>query len=433
MTKEEKTKKETKKTKEKQKNNHTILIRFEKDKWHKAIDGAFEVKRKDISVSGFRKGKVPKDVYIKKFGKESLYMDAVDSLINEAYTQALADSKLIPVVKPNLDIKSMDDDHVEFQFVFITKPEVKVKKYKGLKIKKDEVKVTKEEIKQEIDQILERFTELRSKEGKLKKGDIAILDFEGFKDDVAFEGGKAEAYELEIGSNSFIPGFEDALIGLEAGAEKDVELTFPKDYHADDLAGAEVLFKVKLREIKEKVARKFDKDLFEDLAMEGVDSKETLEASVEQSLKTQKDYDAENKYVDTILEEVAKSVEVDIPEGMVDEEADRLLSRFEEQIQMQGINLELYFQLTNSNEEEMKAQFEKEAYKNVLYRLMLEEIAEKEKIVIDKAEVESQAEDLAKRYNVEKEEFLANFGGTEMIEYDLKIRKSIDLLKDLNK
>lgn len=431
MTKEEKVKKETKKTK--QDNSHKIVVRFEKDKWHKAIDLAFDKKNKDVSISGFRKGKAPKDVYIKKFGKESLYMDAVDSLINEAYTQALTDSKLIPVVKPNLDINSMDDEHVEFQFTFTTKPEVKVKKYKGLKIKKEEVKVTKDEIQHEIDHILERFTELRSKEGKLKKGDVAIIDFEGFKGDVAFEGGKAEAYELEIGSNSFIPGFEDALIGLEADSEKDVKLKFPEDYHSEDLAGADVVFKVKLREIKEKVAREFDAELFEDLAMEGVDSKESLEASVEQTIKTKKEFDAENKYVDTILEEVAKSVEVDIPEGMVDEEAERLMGRFEEQIQMQGINLELYFQLTNSNEEDMKAQFEKEAYKNVLYRLMLEEIADKEKIIIDKAEVETQAEDLAKRYNVGKEEFLANFGGTEMIEYDLKIRKSIDLLKELNK
>lgn len=423
MTKEEKVKKD---------NSHKVIVRFEKDKWHGAIDKAFENKRKDVSVAGFRKGKVPKDMYIKKFGTESLYMDAVDLLINEAYTQALADSKLIPIVKPKLDINSLDEDHVEFQFIFTTKPEVKVKKYKNLKVAKEEVKVTKHEIEHELGHVLERFTEMKTKKGKVASGDVAVIDFEGFKGDVAFPGGKAENYELEIGSNSFIPGFEDALVGLSSGDEKDVELTFPKDYHASDLAGAKVVFKVKVNEVKEKIAREFDKDLFEDLAIEGVDSKESLEASIEKDIKARKEFDAENKHVDAILEEVAKSVEVDIPEELVEEESDRLLSRFQEQLTMQGVNLDLYYQLSNSTEAELKSQFEKEAYKNVLYRLMLEEIAKLEKIEIDAKEADAQAEDLAKRYNVSKEEFLANFGGLEMIEYDLKIRKVIDYLKDNN-
>lgn len=423
----------TKEIKTKKDNKHTVVVRFEKDKWHKAIDAAFDKKVKDVSVSGFRKGKVPKDVYLKKFGKESLYMDAVDTLINEAYTKALADSKLIPIVKPNLDINSLDDDHVEFQFIFTTRPEVKVKKYKGLKVAKEDTKVTKDEIEHEMGHVLERFTEIKTKKGKIANGDVAVIDFEGFKGDVAFPGGQAENYELEIGSNSFIPGFEEGLIGLESGSKKDIKLSFPKDYHASDLAGTEVVFKVKVNEVKEKLAREFDESLFEDLAIDGVKSKKDLEAHIEKDIKSRKEFDVDNKHVDAILEAVAKNVEVDIPEELVDEESERLIARFQEQLSMQGVNLDLYYQLSGTDEKELKSQFEKEAYKNVLYRLMLEEIAGIEKIEVPKKEIDTQADELAKRYNMSKEEFLTNFGGTEMIEYDLKIRKVIDFLKEDNK
>ena len=418
----------------KKNNQHEIIIKFDGDEWKEAVDAAFEAKRKDVTVSGFRKGKVPRNVYEKNFGKENLWMAAIDSVIQLAYTRALDDSKLIPVVQPKLDVTAVSDDYVEFKFTIVTKPEIKVKKYKGLKVKKEKVEVTEEEIEREMKNILERYGEIRVKEkGKVENGNIAVIDFEGFKDGVAFDGGKAENYELEIGSNTFIPGFEEQLIGMKAHDERDINVTFPEEYPSEELKGAKVVFKVKLHEIKEKVERDFDEELFEDLAMEGVNSKEDLEKELKLNIEAQKEMDAENRYVDALLDAVAKNVEVDIPEEMVEEEVDRLLGRYSQQLQMQGASLDLYYQLTKTTEADLRNQLEKEGYKNVLYRLMLEEIANMEKIEVSEKEASEQAEELAKKYNMEKEEFLKNFGGIEMISYDMEIRKVVDLLKEANK
>ena len=345
----------------------------------------------------------------------------------------MTDSKLIPVVQPAVDIKDITDKGVEFIFRIVTKPEVKVKKYKGLGVKPEKVKVTKEEIEHELGHLLERYTELVTKEGKVENGDVAIIDFEGFKDGVAFDGGKGENYSLEIGSNTFIPGFEEQIIGMKTGDEKDLKVTFPEDYGAADLAGAPVVFKVKVNEIKEKKERELDEDFFEDLGMDGIDSEEKLKEEIKKSLEAQKEMDAENKYVDTLLETVSKNVDVDIPEEMVEEEVDRLMTRFEEQMKMQGISLDVYYQFTNSDEKALRDQMEKEAYNNVLYRLMLEEVMNLEKIKVSMEEAEKEAEELAKKYQMEKEEFLKQFGGLELVQYDLEMRKVIETLKELNK
>lgn len=415
-------------------NKHEIIIKIEGDSWNTALDKAFKEEVKKVNVDGFRKGKVPRDIFEKRYGKERLYIPAVDYVIEEAYIKALDESKLIPVVQPKLEIKSVDESGVEIAFTITTKPEVNVKKYKGLNIKPEEVKVTKEEIEHEIGHILERYSELKVKEnGKVENGNVAIIDFEGFKDGVAFDGGKGENYELEIGSHTFIPGFEEQLIGMSQNEEKEIEVTFPEEYPSSELKGAKATFKVKVNEIKEKVARDLDEELFEDLGMEGVNSRESLEKEIEANIKAHKEMDSENKYVDSLLEAVGKNTEVDIPEEMVSEEVDRLLHRFEEQIKMQGITLELYYQFTNSKEEDLRNQLEKEAYSHVLYRLMLEEIATLEKIEITEEEAEQEAINLSTKYKMEKEEFLKMFGGLDMIKYDLEIRKVIDLLKELNK
>lgn len=415
------------------KNIHEVVIKIDGEAWKNALDKAFKEKSKDAKVDGFRKGKVPRDIYEKHFGKESLWLEAADTVLQDAYTKAMEESKLIPVVQPDVSLKNLSDELVEFTFKIITKPEVNVKKYKGLKVAKEEVKVTKEEIEHELSHVLEKYTELVTKEGKVENGDIAVIDFEGFKDGVAFDGGKGENYSLEIGSHTFIPGFEEQVIGMSAGEEKDINVTFPEDYGVKDLKGAFVVFKVKVNEVKTKEARELDEDFFEDLGLEGVDSKEKLEAEIEKSIKAQKEMDVENKYIDAILEEVSKNVEVDIPEEMVNEEIDRLKSRFEEQMKMQGISLDLYYQFTKSTEEDLKNQLEKEAYSNVLYRLMLEEIMTLEKIEVTEEEAEKEADELAKKYQVAKDEFLSQFGGIDMIKYDLEMRKTIDLLKELNK
>ena len=420
--------------KKENKNIHEVTVKIEGKDWNDAIDKVFEKKQKTVKVDGFRKGKVPRTIFEKKFGKESLYLDAANDVLQLAYVKAIEDSKLIPVVQPSVDIKSIDESGVEFTFKVITKPEVKVNKYKGLKITPEKVEVTEEEINHELGHLLERYTELVTKDGgKVENGDVAIIDFEGFKDGVAFDGGKGENYSLEIGSNTFIPGFEEQVIGMKVGDEKDLDLTFPEDYGAKDLAGAKVVFKVKVNEIKVKQTRELDEDFFEDLGMEGIDSEDKLKDEIKASITAQKEMDAENKYVDSILEAVAKNVEVDIPEEMVEEEVDRLIKRFEQQMKMQGISLELYYQFTGSDEKALRDQMEKEAYNNVLYRLMLEEITNIEKIEITDEEAEKEAEELAKKYNMEKEDFLKEFGGIEMIQYDLEMRKVIDLLKEYNK
>ena len=415
------------------KNINTVTVKIEGESWNKALDKAFAEEVKKVNVDGFRKGKVPRDIFEKRYGKERLYIPAVDYVIEEAYVKALEESKLIPVVQPKLEIKSVDETGVELSFIIITKPEVKIKKYKGLNVQKEEVKVTKEEIAHEIGHILQRYSELKVKEGTVENGNIAIIDFEGFKDGVAFEGGKGENYELEIGSGSFIPGFEEQLIGMNVNEEKEIEVTFPEEYHAADLKGAKATFKVKVNEIKEKVSRDLDEELFEDLGMEGVNSRETLEAELEANIKAHKEMEAENKYVDALLEAVGKETEVDIPEEMVEEEVDRLLHRFEEQIKMQGITLDLYYQFTRSTEADLRNQLEKEAYSHVLYRLMLEEVMMQEKVEVSSEEAEKEADELSSKYNMEKQEFLKMFGGLDMIKYDLEMRKVIELLKELNK
>lgn len=422
-----------KEEKKQSKNVHEITIKIEGEEWKKALDKAFNDKKRDAVVDGFRKGKVPRDVYEKHYGKESLFIPAADYVLQDAYMKVMEENKLVPVVQPDVNLGGIDEDGVEFVFKIITKPEVNVKKYKGLKIEKEKVEVTKEEIEHELSHVLEKYTELVTKDGKVESGNVAVIDFEGFKDGVAFEGGKGENYSLEIGSNTFIPGFEDQVIGMKVGEEKDINLTFPEDYGAKDLAGAAVVFKVKVNEIKEKQTRELDEEFFEDLGMEGVDSKEKLEKEIEESIKARKEMDAENNYVDKILEEVSKNVEVDIPEEMVNEEIDRLMKRFEENMRMQGISLDLYYQFSRTTEADLRNQLEKEAYSNVLYRLMLEEIMTLEKIEVTEEEVEKEAASLAEKYQMEKEEFLKQFGGLDMIQYDLEMRKTIDSLKEFNK
>ncbi len=419
---------------EKNKNRHEFTIKIEGEEWGNAQDKAFVKRNKNAKIDGFRPGKAPKDVFIKHYGKESLYFDAADSLVQPAYIKLLEQEKVVPVTEPKIDVKSIDETGVEFIFTIITKPEIKIKKYKGLNVNKEEVEVSKEEIDHEISHLLERYVELVSKEeGKVENGNVAVIDFEGFKDGVAFEGGKGENYSLEIGSNTFIPGFEEQLIGMEKEEEKEIKVTFPEEYGSADLAGADATFKVKVHEIKEKSNPEMNEEFFDDLGMEGVNSKETLEEEIEKSIRARKDADAENKYVDTLLDKIAENTEVDIPEEMVDDEIHRLIHRFEEQMKMQGISLDLYYQFTKSTHEDLHKQMEPEAYKNVLYRLILEEITKLENVEVTLEEGEEEAIKLATKYGMDKDKFLEQFGGIDMIMYDLEIRKVFDKLKEYNK
>ena len=415
---------------EKNKNIKEITIKIDGKEWEEALDKAFVEANKKAKIDGFRPGKAPKDIFLKKYGKESLYFDAADKVIGTAYDKMLKDNKDLELVaQPEVNLKSIDEKGVEFIFTLTTKPEVKLGKYKNLNVKKDKVSVTKKEVKEAIDQMRNRYAENVSKEGKVENGDIAIIDFEGFKDGVAFDGGKGENYSLTIGSNTFIPGFEEQIIGMSIGEEKDLNLSFPEDYHSEDLKGQTVVFKVKVNDIKTIVIPDLDKDFFEDLGMEGVDSKESLEKEVEATIKARKDMEADNKYMDELLAAAAKETKIDVPEAMIAEEQHRMIHQYEDNLKMQGLTLEQFYQFTNSDEQALKDQMREEATNRVVYRLMLEEIAKAEKIEIDDKQADEEATKLAEKYNMDKDEFLKMFGGLEMIKYDLQMRQAMDVLR----
>lgn len=414
------------------KNVHEIEIKVEGKEWEDAITKSFNKNVQNVKVDGFRKGKVPRNIFEKKYGKESLYNDAIDFVLQEKYATVIKDSKLIPIIQPTIDIKEIDDEKLVLTFRITTKPEVKVEKYTKLGVKKGEVKVTEEEIKSRINSLLEQYADIVIKDGKIENGDTAVIDFEGFKDGVAFEGGKGENYSLTIGSNTFIPGFEDQIIGMSKDEEKDINVTFPEDYHSEDLKGQKVVFKVKVNEIKTTKIPELDKDFFEDLAMEGIDSKESLEKQLEENIKAHKEQHAEDHYIDELLKKGIENMEVDIPEAMINEELDRMIRQYEENLKMQGLTLQQFYQFTNSDEAALKDQMKEEAEKRVASRLLLEAIKVEEKIEIADDEAKKEAEELAKKYNMEKDEFLKLFGGIEMVKYDMEMRRAIEILKENN-
>lgn len=414
------------------KNKHEKTIIIDGDAWKNALTKAYEKNNKKAKIDGFRPGKAPYDIYVKKFGVESLFLDAADMVVEDAYLKAIEEDKLIPVCEPEVNIKEVDDKKIEFVFTIITKPELTIKKYKDLKIKKEDASVSEEEIDEEIKHLLEHYAELEIKDGKVENGDTVIIDYEGFVDGVAFEGGKAENYSLEIGSGSFIPGFEDQLIGMEKESEKEIEVTFPEDYHAENLKGQKATFKVKVHEIKTRKQRELDEEFFEDLGMEGVNSVETLRSSIKEHLETHKKNDVENKFVEDLMDAISKNTDVEIPDKMVEEEVDRLLKRAEENLKYQGISLDLYYQFTRTTEADLRNQLESEAFKNVLYRLILEEIIKLEKIEVTDEEIEEELAKMAERYKTSKEEIAKELGGKEMVKYDLEARHTFEKLSEYN-
>jgi len=419
--------------KKENKNIHEITVKIEGEKWETAKDNAFKEANKKAKIDGFRPGKAPKEVFIKKYGEENLMLDAADTLLQEAYTKMLEENKDLEIVaQPEVHLKSLSKEFVEFTFVLVTKPDVTLGKYKKLGVKKESVKVTKEEVDKALEETRNRYAESVIKDGKVENGDTVVIDFEGFKDGVAFDGGKGENYSLTIGSNTFIPGFEEQLIGMTKDEEKEIEVKFPEEYHSEELKGQPATFKVKVHEIKATVIPELNKDFFEDLGMEGIDSEESLRKQLEENIKAHKEHHAEDHFIDALLDEAIKNMEVDIPDAMTDEEVNRMLKQYDENLRMQGITLEQFYQFTNSDEAALRDQMREEAIKRVSSRLLLEAIMKEEKIEVSKEEVEKEAEDLANKYNMKKEEFLNLFGGLDMVEYDMQMRKAIEVLKENN-
>ena len=411
------------------KNEKKITIKIDGEEWSKLVDDAFHKANKKAKIAGFRPGKAPKDIFVKHYGMESLYYEASNKAVEVAYEKMLDENSDLDIVtQPTVDIHNIGEDGVEFEFTLTLKPEVKLGTYKGLKAKKEKVKVTKEEIEESINHMREHYKENVLKDGAIANGDIAVIDFEGFKDGKAFDGGKGENYSLEIGSNTFIPGFEEQLIGKKSGEEVEVNVTFPEEYHSEDLKGAKATFKVKIHEVKEVKVPELDEDFFSDLGMEGIDSKESLEKQVKENITTQKERKADDEWLDALLEEAASTMKVDIPEVMIEDETSRMIQEFAQNVQMQGISLDQFFQFSGMTEEKLKDEYKEQATKRVTYRLMIEAIIKAEKIDVTEEELNKEAEEMASKYQMSKEEFFERFG-EEMIRYDLKVHKVFNLLK----
>ena len=406
-----------------------VNYKAQKEDWEKAKDQAFKKISPKYKVDGFRKGKAPRNIFERNFPGQ-IVMEAADILIDQEYKRILTEGKILPILEPKIDVVKVNDDELEVNFSFILEPSVTLGEYKNLGVKKETVKVSKEEVQQKIDELLKSYTELVIKEkGAVENGDVAVIDFEGFKDGVAFEGGKGENYSLEIGSHSFIPGFEEGIIGMKKGEEKDLTLTFPEEYQEESLAGKEVVFKVKVNEIKTKEVPELDKDFFEDLGMEDVKTKEDLEKKMKEEIKVQKEEEAEKKYIDALLEKAVSNMTIELDEEIIEAEAEAMYNDFMNHMSAQGITEELYLKYAGTTKEDIVDHMKKEAEVRLKNSYLLNAIIKEEQIEADEKEALDQIKDLAQKYNMTKEDVKSSLGGEDAVKYDIKVRKVIDLMK----
>ena len=412
------------------KNVKEFKTKIEGKAWSDALDKAFNTKKKDLKVDGFRKGNCPKDIYIKKFGIETLFMDAVDNCINDAYHKILDDNKLVPVCEPKVDIKNINADFVEFVFTVIERPEVKLGKYQKLGVKKEKVEITDEEVEHELMHLKEKYADIVELDsGKVEKGFTAVINFSGVVDGKVLEGGTGENYPLEIGSNTFIPGFEDGLIGMEIGEEKVLKLKFPEEY-VENLKGKDVEFTVKVTGLKKRVLPEMNEDFFKDLGYENVKTEAELKAEIKKHLLEHKEADAENKYIDELLRKASENIEVEINPEIIENEQNRMIDDYRNNLKMQGLSLEQYLQFTKSSIEDLKKQIEPEATSRIKIRYLLEEVSKKENVEVTDEEVKEEVNRISTAYNVPENEVIDMIGGEEIIKADLKMRKAVDIIKE---
>ena len=411
----------------------SYTLKLEGKEWKECLKESYNKKKKDIKIDGFRKGQVPYDIYVKKTGIETLFMDAVDMAVEKLYTKLLSDPKTVtPAATPSIDIKNITDKEVEIEFTLVGAPEVKLGKYKKLGVKKEKITVTDEEVEHEIEHIREQFVEVKTLEEKvkIKEGHVAVIDFEGFLNGTPFQGGKGEDYSLEIGSHTFIPGFEEALVGLKKGDKKDVKVTFPENYHSEELKGQPVVFKVEIKEVKERVFPEFDKDFFEDLNVGGVESLEDLKKYIKENKKAEKERQYEDEYLFKCLDKVVEDSKFEIPEEMTEDEVNRLVREFSEKLQYQGLRLEDYLKFCNSNLNDFKATLKDEANKRIGYRLMMDAIVEKEKLEVSDEELEKGLNETAEQYGMSREDFEKQIGNKDLFKYDLLMRKAMKVVTE---
>ncbi len=401
-----------------------------------ALDKAFKKVVAKVNVPGFRKGKVPRMIFESKFGVESLYSDAIDIILPDAYAQAVKETGIQPVDRPDVDFETFAKGQpFVFKAKVLVKPEVTLGEYKGLEIAVKSTEVTEQEVTEELERLQQRHAELVVlEEGKAEQGDIAIIDYEGSVDGVPFEGGTAANHNLELGSGSFIPGFEEQVVGMEKGEERDINVNFPEEYHSAELAGKAAVFKVKLHDIKRKNLPELDDEFAKDVS-EFETFAEYKEDLVKQ-LHSRKEKDNELAIESSVIEKAAASAEVEIPEPMIATETDRMVEEFGNRLRMQGMNLELYYQFSGQNEQALRDQMKDEAEKRVRSQLTLEAIAAAERLEISDAEVDEELQSLTEMYKQSVEELrgiIEANGSVEDFKKDILIKKTVKFLVENSK
>ncbi|UOB19848.1 trigger factor [Macrococcus armenti] len=415
---------------EKQEGNEGVLtVTVPAEEVNAGLDKAFKKVVKQVNVPGFRKGKMPRPMFEQRFGAEALYQDALDFILPDAYAAAVEEAGINPVDRPEIDIEQMEKGkELIFTAKVTVEPEVELGDYKGLEVEKEDTEVTEEDLNKAIEADLARKAELVVKEdGEVAEGDVVNLDFDGYVNDEAFEGGKAEGYDLEIGSGQFIPGFEEQLVGTKVGDEKDVNVTFPEEYHAEELAGKEAVFKVKINEIKSKEVPELDDEMAKELD-ESVDSADAYKEKYKKDLQEQKVLQAENNMKESLIAQAVENAKVDIPEAMINTELDRMMQEFEQRIAQQGLNLELYYQFSGQTEEQLKESMKADAEARVKTNLTLAAIAKAENIEVSDSDVDAELSKMSEQFGLSVEDIKAALGNGEVLKDDLRIQKAIDVL-----
>lgn len=421
---------------EKQEGNEGILtITIPSEELNTALDEAFKKVSKDVNVPGFRKGKVPRQMFEKRFGVESLYQDALDILLPEHYSKAVDEAGITPVDQPDVDVEQIEKGKdVILKATVTVEPEVKLGEYKNLEGEEIDTEVTDEEVDHQIDHILTEYSDLVVKEeGTVEEGNVVTIDFHGFVDGEAFEGGHAHDYELEIGSNSFIPGFEEQVVGMEIGGEKDVNVTFPEEYHAEELAGKEAVFQVKVNAVKEKETPELTDEFVSELESREANTVEELKAELKEEVKAKKESDYEVTLKETLVAKAAENAEIDVPESMIKTETSRMLQEFEQNLSQQGLTMELYTQLSGQDEDALRDQMKEDAEKRVRTNLTLRQIAADENIEVTDEDVDAELSRLAEQFGMPAEDVKKALGDAAMIKEDVQIQKALNVLVDNRK
>ena len=404
-------------------------ITVEAEKFDDAIKKVYFKSAKYFNIPGFRKGKAPMQIVEKYYGKEIFYEDAFNEVAQEALEEAVAENKVEVVSRPEVDIKQIEKGKdLIFTVVMQTKPEAELGKYKGIEIKKIEYNVSDDDINHELEHMQEHNSRLISIDDRAaKKGDTVTIDFEGFTDGKAFEGGKAENYDIELGSNTFIPGFEDQVIGMKIDEEKDINVKFPEEYFSKELAGKDAVFKVKLHEIKKKELPKLDDEFAKDVSE--FDTLDDLKKDIKAKLEKQNADKAKYETEEAVIKALCENTKVDIPSGMIETEVDNMLKDFEQRLSYQGLKLDQYLKMLGKTEEEMRKEYEPQAIEGIKSRLALEAVIKAEKIEATDKEVDDKVKEMAKNYGRENDEtFLKNENVRNYLKEGIESEKAIDFL-----